>query len=691
MKQLSRKLSPAAAGEKILTVPEEVKDYLPYHLTGNEYVSLPLINPVTGGLERVSVLHMGTRGLLEFCGSAGRPLLEPYVEVENIEGTCRYPEKEATVKYPEKNDTAKHPEKTPVWEYEGEWLPRSTYFLGDLEVRYQIVTPPETKGFVYIIGLLNRSDSPVKTRSGFKGHWQETLSTIYTSQHPWGQNHLYHNTWTDALILEFKAPTGLAALALGLDTATGREKEPLTANPVIEQNPALKAIEFDLSRSGIIPPREGMVVALYGGINQEGDGAGATLVDLRRRGWDNLRQECVRWLRRHHLECKNTRLGEVLNRNLFFNYYYSQGKTIDTEELVLVTSRSPRYYVSAAYWPRDTFLWSFPAILLVNPGRAREMLLTGFRRHLANAAIHSHYINGVVLYPGFELDQLCAYTVALESYLDLTGDSSILELPEICSGLVGLLDELGKHQGEGVHLCSTFLDPSDDPVTYPYLTYANVLVWKMLNFLSGVFRKPLLCRQAPGVKPVDGEMLAEVARHFREDIYKYCVAEGPFGPMFVWSTDAQGNYELYDNPPGSLQLLAHYGFCPYRDKVYLNTLRWAHSEYNPFYKAGGRYNELGSVHARNPWVLAACNTLLATRFPEGFPGEQEAGIVKDFEPELTRIRRNAWELLLQAPMDNGLACETVDPASGIVRTGLAFATCAGFLAYTLAGEVGNNG
>ncbi|MDA8211709.1 MAG: hypothetical protein M0021_07530, partial [Clostridia bacterium] len=75
MKQLSRKLSPAAAGEKILTVPEEVKDYLPYHLTGNEYVSLPLINPVTGGLERVSVLHMGTRGLLEFCVSAGRPLL----------------------------------------------------------------------------------------------------------------------------------------------------------------------------------------------------------------------------------------------------------------------------------------------------------------------------------------------------------------------------------------------------------------------------------------------------------------------------------------------------------------------------------------------------------------------------------------------------------------------------------------
>ena len=32
-------------------------------------------------------------------------------------------------------------------------------------------------------------------------------------------------------------------------------------------------------------------------------------------------------------------------------------------------------------------------------------------------------------------------------------------------------------------------------------------------------------------------------------------------------------------------------------------------------------------------------------------------------------------------MDNGIACESVDPVTGECRTGAAFATCAGFLCH----------
>jgi hypothetical protein len=32
-------------------------------------------------------------------------------------------------------------------------------------------------------------------------------------------------------------------------------------------------------------------------------------------------------------------------------------------------------------------------------------------------------------------------------------------------------------------------------------------------------------------------------------------------------------------------------------------------------------------------------------------------------------------------MDNGIACESVDPYTGIATTGCAFATCAGFLCH----------
>jgi len=34
-------------------------------------------------------------------------------------------------------------------------------------------------------------------------------------------------------------------------------------------------------------------------------------------------------------------------------------------------------------------------------------------------------------------------------------------------------------------------------------------------------------------------------------------------------------------------------------------------------------------------------------------------------------------------MDNGVACESVNEESGACETGEAFATCAGFLAYSL--------
>lgn len=51
------------------------------------------------------------------------------------------------------------------------------------------------------------------------------------------------------------------------------------------------------------------------------------------------------------------------------------------------------------------------------------------------------------------------------------------------------------------------------------------------------------------------------------------------------------------------------------------------------------------------------------------------------------LRLPQWPIidfhLRQAQMDGGLACETVDPETGVVKTGAAFATFAGFLAYAL--------
>ncbi|MGQ9780484.1 MAG: hypothetical protein ACUVRM_11545 [Bacillota bacterium] len=47
-----------------------------------------------------------------------------------------------------------------------------------------------------------------------------------------------------------------------------------------------------------------------------------------------------------------------------------------------------------------------------------------------------------------------------------------------------------------------------------------------------------------------------------------------------------------------------------------------------------------------------------------------------------RVER-AVRLLASAPMDSGLACESIDAETGTVKTGAAFASAAGFLAYSL--------
>lgn len=149
------------------------------------------------------------------------------------------------------------------------------------------------------------------------------------------------------------------------------------------------------------------------------------------------------WLQERRVTFNDdAKLTQLYNTNLFFCMFFSTGITLDTEELVLVTSRSPRYYVSAAYWDRDSLLWSFPAILDADPERAKEMLSYVFGRQRRNFGIHSRYIDGTVLEPGFELDELVAPLLALERYINKTGEKSILNDSDIVQGISLILESV---------------------------------------------------------------------------------------------------------------------------------------------------------------------------------------------------------------------------------------------------------
>src|SRR6185437_16571415 len=122
----------------------------------------------------------------------------------------------------------------------------------------------------------------------------------------------------------------------------------------------------------------------------------------------------------------NAVLDELMNRNLLFSSFFAWGRTLDTEQFIGVTSRSPRYYVSAAYWDRDAMLWSFPGLLDVDTAFARQALQYALTTQLRNTGIHSRFINGSVLEDGFELDESVAPVLALSAYLRKTGDTAFL-------------------------------------------------------------------------------------------------------------------------------------------------------------------------------------------------------------------------------------------------------------------------
>jgi meiotically up-regulated gene 157 (Mug157) protein len=290
-------------------------------------------------------------------------------------------------------------------------------------------------------------------------------------------------------------------------------------------------------------------------------------------------------------------------------------------------------------------LWAYPAILEADAELAEEILHYIFGRQRKNIGVHSRYIDGTVLEPGFELDELMAPVIALEAYVDKTGDREILEDANVRKGLKQILKVLETMRHPEIRLYETFLQPTDDEIVHPYLTYNNVLVWRSFMALAKLY------------PDVYGSLVAD-AEEVKKAIYAHCVFNDEDGkPYFGWSMDLKGQHNVYDEPPGSLQLLAYYGFCAEDDEVWCNTVRMIRSPAYEYSFADAPIAEIGCAHAPYPWVLSLCNSMLCGHWEQAF---RELEIIQ---------------------MDNGIACESVDPYTGICTTGAAFATCAGFLCH----------
>lgn len=169
-------------------------------------------------------------------------------------------------------------------------------------------------------------------------------------------------------------------------------------------------------------------------------------------------------------------LYEVYQRHLIFSCFYAQADTLEGQPLLL-TSRSPHYYVSAAYWARDTLLWFFPALLKADRQRAREVLRAVFSRYAHWPGEHAQYLSGPPCIRALNL----------------------IKLRPMETVFARVAEE--KHPSPTLY--RTFLSPTDDPAKEPYLTYDNTLWAVALERRAPTGTTPRCSgsRSAPCVRP----------------------------------------------------------------------------------------------------------------------------------------------------------------------------------------------
>lgn len=598
---------------------QQKEKYIP---TGNEMISISDIRESDASIMGITFLHMGYKGMIEIRGEDSKtPLLKPFIYVEN------------------ENRTLENIE----WERIDYWIPRFKSSNEDFDMEGTILAPIGERGFIYSLKIKNTAISRASYKVGLDGTWNRTIHEINESKDINADKYVYLSSWNNSIVMDIRSDMSIISLA-----------------PIFEEEMEVtyklhedmdKKVDFNITKEIILEHGEERVLNFYWGLGFEEVGSTTAAKEMLRKGFKNELDNTRDWLCKRLNKTGDMKMDKILNTNLFFNFFFASGITVDTEEFVLVTSRSPRYYVSAAYWDRDSLLWSFPSILLVDSVYAKEMLEYVFTKQIKNVGIHSRYIDGTVLEPGFELDELCAPIIALYNYICRTGDYNLINKQYIQNGIERILKTLESRKHCEKDLYETFLQPTDDMIVYPYLTYDNVLVWRMLNNIAELYIKT--------GRRIEGGKLSEKADNVKKAIMENCVVNYNGSNIFAWSLDLEGNWNVYDEPPGSLQLMPFYGFCDSSDSVYINTVREIRKPEYLYSFNGCNIAEIGCEHAPHPWILSVANSLLCGR------------------------KEHCRDILMKAEMDNGIACESIDENTGECTTGEAFATCAGFLAYAI--------
>lgn len=591
--------------------------------TGNEWLSIPDIRAADGALTSFNVLSKAYRGLLQMRGPAGEPLLRPVIVADGGEVALTGLD----------------------WGVIADWIPVARATIDGLAVELVVCAPLGSRAALVRLRLVNRRAVPVRLGLGFDAAWGTIERITYQPVELEGKRRLAPGLWVDdATTFAYRTDDTRFAWSLvhpDLDAE-------LDETPEV-QRARLRGEETVVAAGATA---EALVVLSPGLEEMSAPHNGKALVErIDRLGSDGVIAATAARLAASARTTGRADLDLLMNRNALFTRFFAWGRTIDGEETVGVTSRSPRYYVSAAYWDRDSMIWSFPGLLRFDPASAREALGHALGTQLANTGIHSRFIDGVVLEDGFQLDQAAAPVLALADYLATTGDTAFVERHrDAVDHLAALLASV---RDATTGLYTSWQDAQDEYRRHPFLTTANVLVWKALAGLAALHR--VLGREAAAA-----EAEAEAGR-LRAAILRHLVIDRDGRRMFAAGWDGAGDHLVEDIPPGSLFRLPALGFVAEDDPVFVATSEWLRSAAHVHGNHGAAWGLPGSYRLpfTTAWVIA---DLL----------------------RLSSLRETALRLLLGSTWDGGIVTEGIDPATGRMdRDGRAFATAAGYVAAAI--------
>ena len=569
---------------------------VPWQLTGNHWLALPCIHPANGAVHAVGALHRGARAAVEFAGSAdfmsgGVSLLAPVVTVDG-----------------EELDLSSG---TMAWERAAQWLPTFTCTLGDVVIRGTVFAPygrdTDVAGAVYALAVENRGSRSRRVSLGVRGTLGHRQLRVRT---PRPADDLPRVSAADGIILlEGSAQPGLVALALCADG---------------DAVAVVQGTGFSLANEGELAPAAQINTAFYLGAGPERDGAVATALVLRRRGWRALLAGTREALQQLEQSTGSEAMDRLINRNLLFAYFYAVGRALDDAHYYVVRTRAPWHSSGVTVRDWEALTWVLPAVQLADPGLAREILLRMCELHAYAPGHGVHYLDGTMFEPGFFLEGVAAYPIAVDRYLRDTGDDAIVEEPAIGDALYAAADDLRQRRDQRVPLYSTDVLPDGMPAAQPFTLHANAVAAHALD----VLRRTLDEQSARDVED-PAAVRAAIRRHF--------APERDQKGTLAAAIDLAGHLSGDDQPAASALWL-------------------------PMYEAVGRDD---SLYRRTVKAIPPGDDLFVRR--------------------IARLLGPGGDAVLQwfrrAPLDGGLAAEVVDDSGAVIANG-GDASLSGLLAAT---------